>query len=71
MDPQVHSAAVAAGLVVAGLLGLVVVWKITKSLVKLLLWLAVLLLLAGGTVWLLGEAGVMPRPATWLAPPPA
>ncbi len=71
MDPQVHSAAVAAGLVVAGLLGLVVVWKITKSLVKLLLWLAVLLLLGAGTLWLLGEAGVMPRPATWLAPAPA
>lgn len=68
MDPQVQNAAVAVGLVILGLVGLVVIWKITKSLIKLLLWLAALLLLCGGTIWLLGEANVIPRPAIWFAP---
>lgn len=71
MEPQVQTFAVAAGLVLLGLLGLVVVWKITKSLLKLAFWLVALLLLGAGTVWLLGEAQIIPRPATWLAPPPA
>jgi uncharacterized membrane protein len=68
MDPQVQNAAVAVGLVILGLLGFVVVWKITQSLLKLLLWLVALLLLCGGAVWLLGEANVIPRPATWFGP---
>lgn len=71
MDPQVQNAAVAVGLVILGLVGLVVIWKITQSLIKLLLWLVALLLLCGGTVWLLGEANVIPRPATWFVPRPA
>jgi hypothetical protein len=33
-------------------------------------WLIVLLVLGAGTVWLLGEAQIIPRPATWIAPPP-
>jgi|688.fasta_scaffold691286_1 hypothetical protein len=70
MDPQVQNAAVAVGLVILGLLGLVVIWKITKSVLKLMFWLIVLLVLGAGTVWLLGEAQIIPRPATWIAPPP-
>ncbi len=69
MQAQFQNVAVTVGLVVLGLLGLVVVWKITKSLVKLLLWLAVLLALGAGTLWLLGEADIISKPATWLAPP--
>ena len=34
-DPQVQSFLVAAGLVVAAILGVVVVWKLAKSLLKL------------------------------------
>lgn len=71
MDPQVQNAAVAVGLVILGLVGLVVIWKITQSLIKLLLWLVALLLLGAGVVWLLGEADAIPRPATWFTPPPA
>jgi hypothetical protein len=70
MQPQFESVMVAIGLAVLGLLGLVVVWKITKSLVKLLLWSAVLLALGAGTLWLLGEAKIISRPATWFAPAP-
>jgi len=66
MDPQVQNAAVAVGLVVLGLLGLVVIWKITKSALKLMFWLAALVLLSAGVLWLLGEAQIIPRPATWL-----
>jgi len=66
MDPQVQNAAVAVGLVILGLLGLVVIWKITKSVLKLMFWLAALVLLSGGALWLLGEAQIIPRPATWL-----
>lgn len=69
MQAQFQNVAVTVGLVVLGLLGLVVVWKITKSLVKLLLWFVVLLALGAGAVWLLGEGDVIPKPATWLAPP--
>ena len=72
MEPQVQTFAVAASLVVLGLLGLVVVWKITKSLLKLAFWLAALVALGAGAVWLLAESGVLPKPATWFqSPPPA
>lgn len=70
MEPQVQNFAVAAGLVVLGLLGLVVIWKITKSLLKLVFWLVALLALGAGALWLLGEAGVIPRPSTWFQPKP-
>jgi hypothetical protein len=70
MEPQVQNFAVATGLVVLGLLGLVVVWKITKSLLKLAFWLVALLALGAGALWLLREAGVIPRPATWFQPKP-
>ena len=70
MEPQVQNFAVAAGLVVLGLLGLVVIWKITKSLLKLAFWLVALLALGAGTLWLLGEAGIIPRPATWFQQKP-
>lgn len=70
MEPQVQNFAVAAGLVVLGLLGLVVIWKITKSLLKLVFWLVALLVLGAGVLWLLGESGVIPRPANWLQPKP-
>lgn len=70
MEPQVQNFAVAAGLVVLGLLGLVVIWKITKSLLKLAFWLGALLALGAGALWLLGEAGVISRPATWFQQKP-
>lgn len=44
---------VLAGLVAVGILGLVVVWQITKSLIKLLFWLVALGLLVTGVLYLI------------------
>lgn len=57
MIPQaLHNGFVLAGIAAAGILGLYVVWQITKSLLKLLLWLVVLGLLGAGIVFLLDRA---------------
>ncbi len=60
--PQTQSFLVAVGLVIVGLLGLVVVWKITKSLFKLAFWLAALSAVAALAWWLLAKEGVLPAP---------
>lgn len=54
---------IAAGLVVVAMIGLVVIWKVTKSLVRLLFWVAALLAVAAAAWWLLWKFGI-------LAPPP-
>ncbi len=66
-DPQVRSFLVAAGLVVAAVVGLVVFWKITKSLLKLLFWAAVLVVIVAGIAWLLAQEGIIP---SWAPPAP-
>jgi len=62
MGADVQSFAVAAGLVVAALLGLVVVWKVTKSLVSLLFWIAAAVAIAAAAWWLLARQGIVPPP---------
>jgi len=57
-DPQ--SIAVAVGLVVVALLGLVVVWKVTKSLVTLAFWIAAAAAIALAAWWLLSRQGILP-----------
>lgn len=66
MRHETQAFLIAAGLVVIALLGLVVVWKVTKSLIKLIFWLAALLILAAGGWWLLGKFGILP-PMAWPA----
>jgi len=57
MIPQaLHNGLVLAGLVAAAIIGLYVVWQITKSLLKLLLWLVLLGLLGTGILFLLDRA---------------
>ncbi len=51
-----HNGFVLAGVAAAGILGLYVVWQITKSLLKLLLWLVILGLLGTGILFLLQRA---------------
>ena len=65
-DPQVQSYLVAAGLVVAGIFGVVAVWKLTKSLLKLVFWFLALVAVATVVWWLLEREGLAPR-----LPPPA
>lgn len=60
--PQTQSFLVAVGLVLLGLFGLVVAWKITKSLFKLAFWLAALSAVAALAWWLLAKEGVLPQP---------
>ncbi|MBM3903068.1 MAG: hypothetical protein FJ379_13440 [Verrucomicrobia bacterium] len=64
MDPEVRTYLIAAGLVVVAILGLVVVWKVAASFVRLFFWMVLLglLLVAGG--WLLSKQGLMPIPAS-------
>ncbi len=66
-DPQVRSFLVAAGLVVAAVVGLVVFWKVTQSLLKLFFWAAVLALIAAAIAWLLAHEGIIP---SWAPPAP-
>ncbi len=61
-DPQTQSYLVALGLVVVGIFGVVVVWKITKSLFKLAFWLAALCAVAILGWWLLAKEGLLPPP---------
>lgn len=60
MGTDLQSIAVAVGLVVVGLLGLVVVWKVTKSLVSLLFWIAAAAVIALSAWWLLSRQGILP-----------
>ena len=66
-DPQVRSFLVAAGLVVAAVVGLVVFWKITKSLLKLFFWAAVMAVIVAAIAWLLAHEGIIP---SWGPPAP-
>lgn len=66
-DPQVRSFLVAAGLVVAAVVGLVVFWKVTKSLLKLCFWAAVLAVIVSAIAWLLAHEGIIP---SWAPPAP-
>ncbi|MEN9674494.1 MAG: hypothetical protein RIS76_390 [Verrucomicrobiota bacterium] len=58
MDAQ--SFGIAAGLVVVGLFGLVIVWKVTKSLFTLAFWVAAALVIAVAAWWLLAKQGILP-----------
>lgn len=62
MEHSFQSVAIAAGLVVVAIFGLVVVWNLTKSLVKLLLCVAALSVLGFAAWWLLAKQGVVPPP---------
>ena len=60
MNPDLQSIGVAVGLVVVALLGLVIVWKVTQSLVKLLFWMAAAALVLLAAWWLLARQGILP-----------
>jgi hypothetical protein len=60
MTQQVQSFAIAAGLVVVGLLGLVILWKVTKSLFTLAFWFAAAAAIAVAGWWLLAKEGILP-----------
>ncbi len=60
MRHETESILIAVGLAVVALCSLVVVWKVTKSLVRLLFWLAALIVLAAGAWWLLERYGIVP-----------
>ncbi len=62
MNHEAKAYLLAAGLVVVALCGLVVVWKVTKSLLSLLFWFASLVVLAFGAWWLLAQFGILPPP---------
>lgn len=64
MDPEVRTYLIAAGLVVVALLGLVVVWKVAASFVRLFFWMVLLGLLLAAGWWLLSKQGLMPVPAS-------
>jgi hypothetical protein len=57
-DPQRY--ALVAGVVVVCLAGLVVAWRIAKSMFSLLFWLFVLAALIAGGIWLLKRADLLP-----------
>ncbi len=56
IPPALQSGIALAGLAAGAILGVIVVWKITKSLIKLLLWCAVLAMLIFGLLMLLAPA---------------
>ncbi len=60
MSADVQNYAIAAGLVVVALCGLVVVWKVTKSLLTLVFWIVAALLIGGAAWWLLAMQGILP-----------
>jgi glucan phosphoethanolaminetransferase (alkaline phosphatase superfamily) len=62
MSYETRAFLISAGLVVVALCGLVVFWKLTKSLVKVIIWLAALVILAIGAWWLLAQYGILPAP---------
>ena len=63
MDPEVRTYLIAAGLVLVALLGLVVVWKVAASFVRLFFWMVLLGLVLAAGGWLLSKQGLMPFPA--------
>ena len=67
-NPQAQSFLIAVGLVIVGIFGVVVVWKITKSLFKLAFWLAALAAVALLAWWLLAKEGVLPPSPLWNEP---
>jgi hypothetical protein len=62
VEHSFQSVAIAAGLVIVAIFGLVVVWNLTKSLVKLLLCVAALAVLGFAGWWLLAKQGMVPPP---------
>lgn len=60
MRHETESILIAVGLAVVALCGLAVVWKVTKSLVTLLFWVAALVVLVAGAWWLLERYGILP-----------
>lgn len=60
MSVDAQSFGIAAGLVVVALVGLVVVWKVTKSLFTLAFWMAAALVIAVAAWWLLAKQGILP-----------
>ena len=60
MSTDLQSYGIAAGLVVVTLFGLVVVWKVTKSLFKLVFWIVAALLILVAGWWLLVQQGILP-----------
>lgn len=62
MSHETKAYLISAGLVVVALCGLAVVWKLTKSLLKVIFWLSVLVILAVGAWWLLAQYGILPPP---------
>ena len=60
MSVDAQSFGIAAGLVVVALFGLVVVWKVTKSLLTLAFWMAAALVIAVAAWWLLAKQGILP-----------
>lgn len=70
-NPQFQSFLVAAGLVVVGLFGVVVAWKITKSLFKLAFWFLALVVVIVTAWWLLAREGLLPTLPLQETPRPA
>ncbi len=64
MDPEIRTYLIAAGLVVVAVLGLVVVWKVAASFVRLFFWMVLLGLLFAAGWWLLSKQGLMPVPTS-------
>lgn len=60
MPYDLKSFGIAAGLVVVALIGLVIVWEVTKSLVKLILWILAAVLVLAAAWWLLAAKGILP-----------
>jgi hypothetical protein len=67
MDPEVRTYLIAAGLVVVALLGLVVVWKVAASFLRLFFWILILGFLLAAGWWLLYRQGLVPAPG-WGSP---
>lgn len=68
MDPEVRTYLIAAGLVVVAVLGLVVVWKVAASFMRLFFWMVLLGVLLTTGWWLLSKQGLVPVP-TSVSPP--
>ncbi len=47
-------------MVVVALFGLVVIWKVTKSMVTLMFWLVAGVFIAAAAWWLLAKQGILP-----------
>lgn len=60
MSYDLKSFGIAAGLVVVALIGLVIVWEVTKSLVKLIFWILAAVVVLAAAWWLLAAKGILP-----------